>query len=99
MEGLSNGLPITDGVRNTNSILLTLYLKGYDLVNEMISAESMTTEFSGERFAEHRTYVGDDALAVYLKDIELEINDAAIDRSIEIADCQGSDSPTRFIWP
>ncbi|GBD95410.1 MAG TPA: hypothetical protein ENG83_14395 [Nitrospirae bacterium] len=93
LEGLSNDLLITDGVRNTNSILLSLYLKGYDLVNEMISAESMTTEFSGERFPEHRTYVGDDALAVYLKDIELEINDDTIDRSIEIADCQGSDSP------
>ncbi len=93
LKGLSNDLLITDGVRNMNSILLSLYLSGYDRVKGMISADSMTTEFSGDRFSEHRTFVGDDALAVYLRDIELEINDDETDHSIEIADCQGSDSP------
>ncbi|MCK5505470.1 MAG: dynamin family protein [Thermodesulfovibrionia bacterium] len=93
LEMLSEDTLITDGVRNANSVLLSLYLKGYDRVSSMISADSATTEFSGDRFAEHRIFVGDDALAVYLKDIKLEINSGNIDRSIEIADCQGSDSP------
>jgi hypothetical protein len=59
----------------------------------MISTDSLTAEFSGESFPEHREFVGDDSLAVYLKDVELEISNSNIDRSIEIADCQGSDSP------
>ncbi|NOZ68681.1 MAG: hypothetical protein GXP46_05440 [Deferribacteres bacterium] len=93
VEGLSDDLLITDGTRNINSVLLSLYLKGYDKVSGMITADSVTTEFSGEHFAEHQTFVSDDSLAVYLKDIELEINNVNIDHSIEIADCQGSDSP------
>ena len=93
LDGLSNDLLFTEGTRNANSLLLSLYLKGYDRVNEIVSSDSMTNEFLGENFAEHKTFVGDDALAVYLKDIELEINLDTLDRSIEIADCQGSDSP------
>ena len=93
LDGLSNDLLFTDGTRNPNSLLLSLYLKGYDRVNEIVSSDSMTNEFFGENFAEHKTFIGDDALAVYLKDVELEINQETLDRSIEIADCQGSDSP------
>ena len=93
LDGLSNDLLFIEGMRNANSLLLSLYLKGYDRVNEIVSSDSMTNEFFGENFAEHKTFVGDDALAVYLKDIELEINLKTLDSSIEIADCQGSDSP------
>jgi GTPase SAR1 family protein len=93
LDGLSNDLLFIEGTRNANSLLLSLYLKGYDRVNEIVSSDSMTNEFFGENFAEHKTFVGDDALAVYLKDVELEIKLKTLDRSIEIADCQGSDSP------
>jgi hypothetical protein len=93
LDGLSNDLLITDGARNTSSVMLSLYLSGYEQVSEMVSADSTTFEFKGEKFVEHQEFVGDDAMAVYLKDIELVINDDNIDRSIEIADCQGSDSP------
>jgi GTPase SAR1 family protein len=93
LDDLSDDLLITDGIRNANAVLLSLYLKGYESVREIISTDSVTTEFKGKHFAGHRTFVGDDALAVYLKDVELEIKDDKIDRSIEIADCQGSDSP------
>ncbi len=93
LDGLSNDLLITDGTRNTGTVMLSLYLAGYDKISEMISADSSTYEFSGDRFPEHQGFVGDDAMAVYLKDIELVINDDNIDSSIEIADCQGSDSP------
>lgn len=93
LDGLSNDLLFINGTRNANSLLLSLYSKGYDRVNEIVSSDSMTNEFLGENFAEHKTYVGEDALAVYLKDVELEIKLDTLDRSIEIADCQGSDSP------
>ncbi len=93
LDSLSDDLQIIDGTRNTNSVLLSLYLKGYSRVAEMIKSGKAITKFSGKRFAEHRIYAGDDELAVYLKDIELQISGKDLDTSVEIADCQGSDSP------
>ena len=93
LDSLSDDLQIIDGTRNSNSVLLSLYLKGYSRVAEMISSGTGITEFSGDQFAEHRTYAGDDELAVFLKDIEIDIDGTDLDPSVEIADCQGSDSP------
>ncbi len=93
LDGLSNDLLITDGIRNSGTVMLSLYLAGYEKISEMMSADSATYEFNGDRFSEHQSFVGEDAMAVYLRDIELIINDDNIDSSIEIADCQGSDSP------
>lgn len=93
LDSLSSDLQIIDGTRNTNSILLSLYLKGYNRVADMISSDTGITEFSDDQFEEHRTYAGDDERAVFLKDIELEIGGTDLDPSVEIADCQGSDSP------
>ncbi len=93
LDGLSEDLFITDGTRNSGTVLLSLYLAGYEHISEMISADSATSEFSGDRFAEHQDYVGEDSMAVFLKDVGLVIKDDNLDSSIEIADCQGSDSP------
>jgi hypothetical protein len=93
LDRLGDDTLIADGTRNATTVLLSLYLKGYDSVSAIISGDSTTAKLSGKRFAEHRSYVGEDALAVYLKDVELEIAGGSIDRSVEIADCQGSDSP------
>jgi predicted small metal-binding protein len=76
-----------------NSVLLSLYLKGFDRVKDIVSSEPVIRTFQGESFQAHRDFVGNDSLAVYLKDIQLEIENPLIDRDIEIADCQGSDSP------
>ncbi|MBW1994842.1 MAG: dynamin family protein, partial [Deltaproteobacteria bacterium] len=83
---------ITNDTRNINSVLLTCYLKGYETVKEIIGSNTKTLRYSNETFSEHRKFVGNDSLAVYLKDIELEIPTGALDFNIEIADCQGSDS-------
>ena len=64
LMGLRDDMIIIDGARDPNSILLSLYLKGYDRVAEMISGDLMTAEFSGDEFARHRSFVSDDALAV-----------------------------------
>jgi GTPase SAR1 family protein len=93
LDELSNDQLITDGTRNANSILPALYLQGFQTLCDTITADSNTTQFKGDDFVRHREYVGSDELAVYLKDVELEINHTKIDRTIEIADCQGSDSP------
>ena len=84
---------ISNGARNVNNILLTSYLKGYEKIKDMISLETPTSQYENELFSEHWTFVGDGSVAVYLKDVQLEIDSGNIDSNIEIADCQGSDSP------
>jgi len=79
--------------RNINSVLLTSYIKGYEKVKDMISSDTMTTQYEDNMFTEHWAFVGDGSMAVYLRDIQLEIDSGSIDNNIEIADCQGSDSP------
>lgn len=93
LEGLDADLRIAQDQLNANVVLLSSYLKGYDTIQSYVGSESTTREFEAGQFAEHKRFVGDDALSVYLKDIELEIPAERIAGNIEIADCQGSDSP------
>ncbi len=84
---------LTNDTRNVNSVLLTAYLKGFPRVKDVVGPESKSIVFEGDRFSEHKAYASDENLAVYLKDIHLEIDSGDIETNIEIADCQGSDSP------
>lgn len=84
---------IQGDVRNASSVLISSYLRGYPQVQAYIDSEARIHEFAGDRFPEHRKFVGDDSLAVYLKDIQLEVDGNDPENPLEIADCQGSDSP------
>ena len=84
---------ISNGTRNESSVLMTSYLKGFESVKDIISTETVVQHYEDEAFARHRDFVGNDSLAVYLKDIEIEINADILDSNLEVADCQGSDSP------
>jgi len=92
LDALNADQRITDDARNRNMVLLSCYLQGYDAVSRFLSDHQKTTHHEGERFIEHWKFSGNDSLAVYLKDIQLDIDSAAIGSNIEIADCQGSDS-------
>ena len=83
---------ISHDTRNINNVLLSSYIKGYEKVYDFISAKDTTRQYEAETFAEHKGFVGDENLAVYLKDVQLEIPSEAFAANIEIADCQGSDS-------
>ncbi len=83
---------ITRSTRNSNNVLLTSYLKGYDTVTPLLSADNAIRLYEDDRFADHKAFVGNESLAVYLKDVLLEINSSSVKTNIEIADCQGSDS-------
>lgn len=83
---------ITHDTRNANGVVLSSYLQGYERVKDTIGSEPETVVYDGKRFDAHRAFSGDDALAVYLTDIEIEINAPNVGEQIEIADCQGSDS-------
>ncbi len=93
LETLDAGLRVARDGLNANGVLLSSYLKGYEKVQAYVGPESTTEEFDEKRFGDHRTFVGDDALAVYLKDIQLDIAGGDLGANIEMADCQGSDSP------
>ena len=93
MKELAGEHLISQNARNINNVLLTSYLNGYDQVKKIITDNGAIRIYENEEFGLHRTFVGNEDLAVYLSDVELEINSADIDSSIEIADCQGSDSP------
>lgn len=84
---------LTKDSRNVNSVLLAAYLKGYDAVKEIVSDSTEILPYESDRFSEHQAYVSEESLAVYLKDIALEIDSGEMASNIEIADCQGSDSP------
>jgi len=93
LGGLGQDAYDSNGFRNANSVVLASYLKGYPSVEGIVSSESLVRRFDESRFAEHLAFVGDDALAVYLHDVQLVIPTAYGDPDVEIADCQGSDSP------
>ncbi len=93
LNNIQSNLLITNGIRNTNSILIDSYLKGYDLVKDIITLDGISKVYEDDLFGEQKTFVGSDHLAVYLKDVLLEIMGGDMGDDIEIADCQGSDSP------
>ncbi|MBF0225961.1 MAG: dynamin family protein [Desulfobacterales bacterium] len=81
-----------DGEKNPNIVLLISYLNGFEKVKDIISDKNSIKEYDENNFNLHTEFVSDDALSVYLKDIQLEIQSESIGNSVEIADCQGSDS-------
>ncbi len=92
LSELSADQLITQYSRNINSVVLSSYLKGYDTVNSLVTMENAVRLYEGDRFTDHKAFVGNETLAVYLKDVLLEISSGNVESNIEIADCQGSDS-------
>jgi GTPase SAR1 family protein len=93
LKKIHSNLLLVNGVRNANSILIESYLKGFDLVQKTMTTDNFSKIYEDDQFGEQKMFVGSDHLAVYLKDVLLEIRDGDMDKDVEIADCQGSDSP------
>jgi GTPase SAR1 family protein len=93
LAGLRPDQLVLNGAVDANSVLLSSYLKGYEKVREILSTDNVTIAYKGKQFEQHWDFVASDALAVYLKDMQLEIVSDALTDYFEIADCQGSDSP------
>jgi GTPase SAR1 family protein len=83
---------ITNGQRNANVVLISSYLKGYDRINNQLLSNGKEKEYNGKFFQNHKDFAGNEVLAVFLKDVLLQIDSNAIGKNTEIADCQGSDS-------
>jgi GTPase SAR1 family protein len=92
LQTLNGEQRITDDARNRNLVLLSCYLHGYDRVSRFLGEEPVVHRYDSERFSDHWAYTGNEALSVYLRDIQLDIHSGGLGSSVEIADCQGSDS-------
>ena len=92
LSQLSADQLITRSSRNINNVILSSYLKGYQTANSLVTMENAVRLYEGDRFGDHKAFVGNETLAVYLKDVLLEISSGKVESNIEIADCQGSDS-------
>ena len=85
---------ISHDARDPNSVLLTEYLKGYDRVKAFVSFDPMIHVFESDDVHKQKDFVGDESLAVYLRDVCLTLEaPKGFGENVEIADCQGSDSP------
>ena len=92
LSELSTDQLITQNSRDINNVILSSFLKGYDTVDSLVTTENAVRLYEGDRFADHKAFVGNETLAIYLKDVLLEISSGNVESNIEIADCQGSDS-------
>ncbi|MDY0131307.1 MAG: dynamin family protein [Desulforegulaceae bacterium] len=87
---LKNEHLVTKDSREAKSVYLQSYLQGYEKLKNIL--EKGDFEFFGENFDEYKNFASQEPLAVYVKDIYVEIPGNAIEEKTEIADCQGSDS-------
>ncbi|RLB12169.1 MAG: hypothetical protein DRG39_02615 [Deltaproteobacteria bacterium] len=92
IKGMDLNLFLKDGTQDIHYLTLVLYLKGYHQLTDMISDKEEIVIYEEKDFEEHKRFVGDDSLAIYLKDVMVEISNGIFDESVEVADCQGSDS-------
>jgi len=85
-------ISISDAGIRPESATISRAIEGFELVKDIIKPDSSILEFSGHLFQEHKRFTGDDAVAFFVRDIELEVTSRGLDPNLEIADCQGSDS-------
>lgn len=83
----------TRGQLDPNFILLSAYLEGYNRLRKNVGDSVNRLLFDQNSLAQHQSYVGQEGQAVYVRDMELHYPVPWLGEKIEVADCQGSDSP------
>ncbi len=81
------------GQLDPNFILLKAYLEGYPRVQDRVGEETRRLTFENASLQRHQDYVGQESQAVYVQDLELHSPLPSLGGGVELADCQGSDSP------
>lgn len=83
----------TRGGLDPGFLLLKSYLAAYNGLSANMGDSVNRLIFDEQSLPCHQRYVGHDAEAVYVRDIELHCPTPWLGGRIEIADCQGCDSP------
>jgi hypothetical protein len=71
---------------------LQAFLEGYESAKPHLKKDGATVTFKSSELSGHREWVTQDHLAVYLEDVLLQVPSLPYPQ-LELADCQGSDSP------
>ncbi len=74
-------------------LLVHAYLEGFAGVRDLLQDQPRKLTFDEKTITRHQDFVGVESSAVYLKDVEIHYPAPWIGDAVEIADCQGSDSP------
>lgn len=82
-----------EGRLDASHLLLRGYLEGYDRVHQFLGDAAKRLVFDEHSLEQHQLYVGSEGQAVYLRDMELHYPVPWLGEAIELADCQGIDSP------
>lgn len=69
------------------------YLDGYDLLKDSMGESVNRLLFDPSSITRHHRFVGTQGQEVYIRDMELQVPISWLGENVEIADCQGSDSP------
>ncbi len=91
-QEIFSSISVTEAGIRPESVTITRAVDGFEAVKDLVKADRSSLEFSGSHFEEHKRFTGDDAVAFFVRDVELEVTSKGLDPKIEIADCQGSDS-------
>lgn len=83
----------SDGRIDPHFFLLQGYLSGFELLRESLGDAPKRLMFDEHTVHLHRNYVGHQGQSVYLRDMEIHCPISWMGAQIELADCQGSDSP------
>ncbi len=74
-------------------MFLDCCLRGFPLIEGEIGEEVGRSVFEAADLKRHQLYVGDERRAAWVRDIEINCPVSWLGDKIELADCQGSDSP------
>jgi len=80
-------------ILNAPFLLVHAYLEGFSRVRDLLRDQPQRLTFDEKTLTRHQDFVGVESSAVYLKDVEIHSPAPWIGDDVEIADCQGSDSP------
>ena len=92
-DALRAQLAVGSASMNPHLLLLNAYLQGYPDMQARLTETVARIALTDQDLRQHQDYVGQEAHAVYLQDIELHLPVAWLGNHLEISDCQGSDSP------
>lgn len=83
----------TTGHLDSGFISLKAFLDGYPALHQGIGDAPGRIVFDRKSVLQHQAYVGQESHAVYVRDVELRLPVDWLGENVEIADCQGADSP------
>jgi len=81
------------GSLDAGFIILKGFMDGYESLASSIGEQVNRLILDRESLHRHQRYVGHEGPAVYVRDVELHYPFPWLGEKVEIADCQGSDSP------